>query len=73
MFTNTRDEDPDVLYTAIKHSEDDVNFAQANDKFAGVNGEDEENASDEDYDPEQSNNKDSEGKEEDDSNNNDDD
>ena len=35
-FTNTRGEDLDVLYAAIKHDEDDVNLAQANDELAGV-------------------------------------
>ena len=50
-FTNTRDEDLDVLYAAIEHNEDDVDLAQANDELAGVDGEDKDNASNEDYDP----------------------
>ena len=32
-FTNTHDEDLDVLYTAIEHNEDDVDLAQANDEL----------------------------------------
>ena len=72
-FTNTRDEDLDVLYAAIEHDEDDVDLAQANDELAGVDGEDKDDASNEDYDPEQSDGKDSKDKEDNDSNNNDDD
>ena len=48
MFTNTRDEDLDVLYAAIEHDEDDVNPAQANAKLAGVDREDEDDASNKD-------------------------
>ena len=66
-FTNTRDEDLDVLYAVIKHDEDDVNLAQANDKLTGVDGEDEDDTGNEDYDPEQSNTEDSEDKEDNDS------
>ena len=40
MFTNTRDEDLDILYAATKRDEDDINLAQANDKLTGVDGED---------------------------------
>lgn len=72
-FTNTPDEDLGVLYAVIKHNGDDVDLVQANAKLAGVDGEDKDDASNEDYDPEQSDGKDSEDKEDDDSNGNDDD
>ena len=54
-FTNTGDEDIDVLYAAIEHNGDGVDLAHANDKLLGVDGEDKDNASNEDYNPEQSN------------------
>ena len=69
-FTNTRDEDLDVLYAAIKHDKDDVDLAQANNKLTGVDGEDKDDASNEDYAPEQSNDEDSEDKEDYDSDDN---
>ena len=37
-FTNTRDEDLDVLYAAIEHEEDDVDLVQADYKLVGVDG-----------------------------------
>ena len=61
-FTNTRDEDLGLLYTAIEHAEDDVDLVKANDKLAGMDGEDEDDASNEGYNLEQSNNEDSEDK-----------
>ena len=67
-FTNTRNEDPDVLYAAIEHDEDDFYLAQANDKLAGVDREDKDDASDEDSDPEQRDHEDLEDKEDNDSN-----
>jgi len=48
-FTNTRDEDLDVVYAALKHNEDDVSLAKANSELAEVDGEDKDDASDEDY------------------------
>jgi hypothetical protein len=39
-FTNTSDEDLDVLYTAIGQDEDDVDPVNEHDKLAGVDGED---------------------------------
>ena len=47
-FTNTRAGDLGVLYAAIEHDEDDVNLAQANDKLAGVDGKDKDDASNKD-------------------------
>ena len=72
-FTNTRGEDLFVLYAAIEHDEDDVNPAHAHGELAGVDEEEQYNASNKDYDPEQSNGEDSEDKEDDNSNNNDND
>ena len=48
MFTNTRDEDIGVVCAAIEHAEDDVDLAQANDELTGVDGEEEDDASNED-------------------------
>ena len=50
-FTNTRGEDLDVLYATIKHDGNDVDPAHAHDKLAGVDGEDKDKTSDDDYDP----------------------
>ena len=72
-FTNTPDEDLDILYAAIKHNGDDTDLARVNDELAGMDGEDKDDTNDKDYDPEQSDNKDSEDKEDNDNDDNDDD
>ena len=54
IFTNARDENRVVFYTAIEQDEDDVNLAHAHDKLVGVGGKDKGNASNTDYNPEQS-------------------
>ena len=58
-FTNTRAEDFDVLYAAIEHNEDDVGLAKANGELVEVDGEDKDDASNEDYNQEESDDKDS--------------
>ena len=47
-FTNTYDEDLDVIFAAIEHNEDDVDLVQANDELVGVDGEDKETTSNKD-------------------------
>ena len=71
-FTNTLDEDLDVLYAVIEHDEDDVGLTQTNARLTGMDGENKDNTSNEDYDPEQSNNGYSEVKEDNESNDNND-
>ena len=66
-FTNARDEDLVVFYTAIKQDEDDVNLAHAHDELVGVYGANKDDKSNEDYAPEQRNGEDLEDKEDDDS------
>ena len=46
-FTSTRNGDLDVLYATTKYDGNDVNPAHANDKLAGMDGEGEDNTSDE--------------------------
>ena len=52
-FTNTNDEDLDVLYVALDQNEDDVDLNHDNDYLAGVDGENNEDANNDDCNPEQ--------------------
>jgi hypothetical protein len=70
-FTNTRNEDLDVLYAATEHNEDGVDHAHAHDELTEVDREEEDGARDKDYNPEQSDDKDSEDKDSTNSNGND--
>ena len=70
-FTNTSDEDPDVLYTAIEYDEGDVDPTRVHYQLAGVDREDKDDAHNDG--PEQGDDKDSEDKEDNDSGNDDND
>ena len=50
-FTNTRDGNLDVLYTATKHNEDGGNHTHIHAKLTEVEGEDKDDVKDKDYDP----------------------
>jgi hypothetical protein len=67
-FTNINNEDLDVLYAARNQDEDDVDPGHDNDELAGVDGEDDEDAHGDNYDPEQDDDEDLDDEDDDGSN-----